>query len=134
MEEDLNQPGEEEFVGNLCEGEEEPPTKEQILEGVRKENEKGDEREKQELIKANSLAMSVGFFIAGIIIIVSVIVNDVFPVEVLLVTCGMQAVQSIYVGLRNRRLRKLYLTVGIIEAIVGVCLAVLWILQLCGVI
>ncbi len=120
-------------VTDLFEGEEEPPTKEQILEGARKENEKGDEREKQDFIKASSIAMSVGFFIAGIIMLVSVIVKDVFPMEVLAVTSGMQATQSLIVGLRNRRSKKLYLTVGIIDAICCVGSVVIWILQLCGV-
>ncbi len=121
-------------VTDLFEGEEETPTKEQILEGARKENEKGDERERQDLIKANSIAMSAGLFIAGIIIIVSVFVKDVFPYEVMMITCGMQAAQNLFVGVRNCRLRKLYFTVGIIEAICAVTFSVVWVLNLCGVI
>jgi len=120
-------------VTDLFEGEEEPPTKEQILAGVRKENEKGDEREKQDLVKANSIAMSVGLLIAGIIILVSTLVKDEFPIEIFLVVCGMQAAQSIFVGVKVRRLRKLYLTIGIIEILCVVFFAVMWILAMCGV-
>lgn len=141
MEEDENLDGVQENgtdggeidVTDLFEGEEEPPTKEQILAGVRKENEKGDEREKQDLVKANSLAMSVGLLIAGIIILVSTLVKDEFPIEIFLVVCGMQAAQSIFVGVKVLRLRKLYLTIGIIECIAFVTFSVLWILQMCGV-
>ncbi len=108
-------------------------SREEILAASRKENKSFDEREQQAMIKGNSLAMSAGLLIAGIIIIVSVFVKDVFPIEIIVVACGMQAVQSIFIGLSNRKLRKLYLTVGVIEAIAGVCLTVIWILQLCGV-
>ncbi len=121
-------------VTDLFEGEAEPPTKEQILAGVRKENEKGDERERQDLIKANSLAMTAGCLIAGIIVLVSTFVKDVFPIEILVIMFGMQAVQSIFVGVRVLRLRKLYLTAGIIETLCAVFFAVAWILQLCGVV
>ncbi len=121
-------------VTDLFEGEAEPPTKEQILAGARKENEKGDERERQDLIKANSIGMSVGFFIAGIIIIVTCFVKDVIPYEVMMITCGMQAAQTLFVGVRNRRLRKLYITLGVIETIGAVIFSVVWILQLCGVV
>ncbi len=108
-------------------------TKEEILEMSRKENENGDEREKQYYVKANSFAFSIGLLVAGIIILVTVITSGRCPAEILLITCAMQAVQSFVVALGNRKMKKLYLTIGIVECVLAVFFLVFWILQLCGV-
>ena len=109
-------------------------SREEILAISREENKHGDEREKQYYLKANALAFSVGLLVAGIIIIVTVLTSGRLPAEILLLTCSMQAVQSIVVAVGTRKLRKMYLVIGITEAVVAVFFLVYWILQLCGVI
>ncbi len=108
-------------------------SREEILAVSREENKNGDERERQYYGKANSLAFSVGLLIAGIVLLVEVNLDRRFPAEILLLTCAMQAVQSFVVAFGNRKFRKLYLTVGIVEAVLSVVFLVLWILQLCGI-
>lgn len=108
-------------------------TKEEILELSRAENKNGDERDRQRYPVANSIGFSVGLLLAGIVILVSSFCADRFPSEVVVVVAGMQAAQALYVGITVKRLRKVYLTIGIVECVVAVALAVLWILELCGV-
>ncbi|MCI8369416.1 MAG: hypothetical protein HFJ81_07285 [Clostridia bacterium] len=115
------------------EGKAEQPTREDILAASRNENKNGDEREKQSFAKAGTLAFSTGLVIAGIILIVTAIRGDRFPVEIMLIVCGMQAVQNIVVAVSNRKLMRLYLILGTVQAIIAVIFLVFWILQLCGV-
>lgn len=109
-------------------------SREEILAGSREENKNGDEREKQYFLKANSFACSIGLLLAGIIILVSSLVEERFPVEVLLITTAMQSAQSFIAARGVRKTRKLYLTVGIAEAVLSVFFLVFWILMLCGVV
>lgn len=108
-------------------------TREEILAASREENKNGDERERQGVAKAGSLAFSTGLLIAGVILIVTAIRDDRFPAEIMLIVCGMQAVQNLVVAHGYRKLRKLYLTLGITQAVIAVIFLVFWILQLCGV-
>ena len=108
-------------------------TREEILESSRIENKNGDERERAFFAKACSLGFSVGLMLAGIIIIVTVLTSGRLPMEVLMMMSGMQATQSFIVAVGNKKLRKLYLILGIVECVVFVIFCVLWALQLCGV-
>lgn len=110
-----------------------PLSREQILEASRKENKNGDERERQSYIKANSFAFSIGLFFAGIIILVSSLVEGKFPVNVLLITTAMQAAQAFIVARGVRKIKKFYLSQCILFSVLTVCFLVLWILQLCGI-
>ena len=109
------------------------PTREEILATARKENENGDEREKQFYLKANSFAFCIGLMLAGIIILVSSLVENRFPIEVLLITTGMQSAQSFIAARGMRKTRKLYLIIGIAETVCAVFFLVFWILMLCGI-
>lgn len=109
------------------------PTREEILATSRKENENGDEREKQFFLKANSYAFSIGLLMAGIVILVSSLVEDRFPIEVLLILTAMQSGQAFIAARGMRKTRKLYLIIGIAEAVCAVFFLVFWILMLCGV-
>ena len=109
-------------------------SREEILAMSREENKNGDEREKQFFLKANSFACSIGLLLAGVIILVSSLVEKRFPVEVLLLTTAMQSAQSFIAARGVRKTRKLYLTVGICEAVLAVFFLVFWILTLCGVV
>lgn len=126
--------GEENYIEQAG-GEEEKaqPSREQILAISREENKNGDERERQFYIKANSYAFSIGLLMAGLIILVSSLVEKRFPVEVLLITTAMQSAQAFIAARGMRKTRKLYLTVGIAEAVCAVFFLVFWILILCGV-
>ena len=108
-------------------------SKEEILAKSREENKSGDEREKQQYAIANSLGFSVGLMLAGIVVLISVICTDRLPVEVMFVVTAMQSVQALLIGVKVRRQRKLYLTVGIVECVLSVVFLILWILELCGV-
>ncbi len=110
------------------------PTREEILATAREENKNGDEREKQCFAKAGTLAFSTGLLIAAVILIVTSIRSDRFPAEIMLMMCGMQAVQSLVVAHGYRKMRKVYLTLGIFEVVCSVLFIVYWILQLCGVV
>ena len=108
-------------------------TKEEILERSRAENKNGDERDRQRYPMGNSIGFSVGLVLAGIVILVSSLCAGRCPFEVVAVVTGMQAAQALYIGITVQRLRKVYLTIGIVEGLCCVCLSVLWILELCGV-
>lgn len=110
------------------------PTREEILATARKENNKGDEMEGQWYAKAGTLAFCCGLVLAGIILIVSVFVEDKLRCDILLIVSAMQAVQQIIVGLHNRKLRKVSLITGTVEGICAVIFLVMWILQLCGIV
>ncbi|MDE6691046.1 MAG: hypothetical protein K2K04_03665 [Clostridia bacterium] len=109
-------------------------SREEILAMSREENKNGDEREKQFYLKANSFALSIGLLLAGVIILVTSLVESRFPVEVMLITMAMQSVQSFIAARGVRKTRKLYLVVGIAEAVCAVFFLVFWILTLCGVV
>lgn len=129
--EDNQKPAEENIQATDTESEQ--LSREKILAISREENKNGDEKEKQFYVKANSIALSAGLLVAGILMIISVAVQDRFPIEIVLITVTMQAVQSFGVAYGVRKARKLYLIVGICEAVAGVILLVLWILQMCGI-
>ena len=108
-------------------------TKEEILAKSREENKGGDEREKQQYSIANSLGFGIGLMLAGIVVLISVICTDRLPSEVMFVVLAMESAQALVIGAKNRRQRKLFLPIGIIECILSVVFLVLWILELCGV-
>jgi len=110
-----------------------PLTKEEILEMSRKENENGDEMEKQQYKTANAIGFVAGLIAASVIIIVNAVCSEKVPHEILMVIASMQAAQTIYTGVKVRRQRKIYLTIGILEIIGAVFFLVAWILELCGV-
>ncbi len=109
-------------------------TREEILAMSRKENKNGDERERQYLQKANSMAFATSLFVATIILIVTVIRDDRYPCEIMLLCCASQAVNSLIASRGMRpKMKKLYLVLGIVFVVCSVAFLVLWILQLCGV-
>lgn len=109
-------------------------SREDILAMSRNENKNGDEKEQQAYVKAGTFAFSAGLVLAGIILIVSVFVEDKLRLDILLLISAMQAVQQLIVGFSHRKMRKVSLVVGIAEAVCAVMFLVLWIIQLCGVI
>ena len=108
-------------------------SKEQILEASRKENKYGDEREQQGRLSANSLAMSAGLFIGGIVMLVSVFVTGKIPIEIWLIISGMESVQFIVNAVKMSKLRVLYIVLSVTMGVCFIAFTVLWILQLCGV-
>ncbi|MDE6557750.1 MAG: hypothetical protein K2K39_01450 [Clostridia bacterium] len=110
------------------------PSREEILAMSREENKNGDEKEKQYFLKANSFAFCIGLMMSGIIILITSLVENRFPIEVLLITTAMQSAQSFIAARGMRKTRKIYLILGICEAVCAVALLVFWILTLCGVV
>ena len=110
------------------------PTREEILAMSREENKNGDEKERQYFLKANSFAFCIGLMMAGIIILITSLVENRFPIEVLLITTAMQSAQSFIAARGMRKTRKLYLIIGIAETVCAVFFLVFWILTLCGVV
>lgn len=109
------------------------PTREEILAMSREENKNGDEKERQYFLKANSYAFAIGLLMAGIIILVSSLVQNRLPIEVMLIIMAMQSTQFFIAAHGVRKTRKIYLTLGICFAVLAVVFLVFWILQLCGV-
>ena len=109
------------------------PSREEILAISREENKNGDEREKQYFLKANSFAFAIGLLMAGVIILVSSLVENRFPIEVMLIMIAMEAAQSFIAAHGMRKTRIIYLTLGICFAVLAVFFLVFWILTLCGV-
>lgn len=110
------------------------PTREEILAMSREENKSGDERERQYFLKANSYAFSIGLLMAGLIILVTSLVENRFPIEVMLITMAMQSAQAFIAARGVRKTRKLYFVLGICEAVMAVFFLIFWILKLCGVV
>lgn len=108
-------------------------SKEDILAASRKENKNGDERERQGMLSANSLAMSTGLLIGGIVMLVSVIVTGKLPIEIWLVIGGMEAVQFIGNAVKMSKQRVLYIVLSVLMCLCFISFVVLWILELCGV-
>ncbi|MGN0823940.1 MAG: DUF6442 family protein [Candidatus Coproplasma sp.] len=108
-------------------------SKEEILEASRKENKNGDERERQGMLTAQSLAMSTGLFIGGIVILVSVLVTGKISVEIWLILCGMQTTQAIVNAVKMSKQRVIYIVLSVIFALCFIAFCVLWILEMCGV-
>ena len=108
-------------------------SKEAILEASRKENKYGDERERQGVLTANSLAMSTGLLIGGIVMLVSVIVTGKLPIEIWLIIGGMESVQFIVNAVKMSKQRAMYIVLSVCMGVCFIAFTVLWILQLCGV-
>ena len=108
-------------------------SKEDILEASRKENKNGDERERQGVLTANSLAMSTGLFIGGIVMIISVLVTGKIPIEIWLIIGGMESVQFIVNAVKMSKLRVLNIVLSVLMCLCFIAFTVLWILELCGV-
>ncbi|MGN0807380.1 MAG: DUF6442 family protein [Candidatus Coproplasma sp.] len=108
-------------------------SKEDILAASRKENRNGDERERQGMLTANSLAMSTGLLIGGIVMLVSVIVTGKLPLEVWLVIGGMESVQFIVNAVKMSKQRVLYIVLSVLMCLCFISFVILWILELCGV-
>lgn len=108
-------------------------SKEEILAASRKENKNGDERERQGMLTANSLAMSVGILVIGIIILISVIVKDKFPYEVWVIYGSILTTQAIVNAVKMSRLRVFYIVSSVLLGLCSIAFTVFWILELCGV-
>lgn len=108
-------------------------SKEAILAASRKENKNSDERERQGMLTANSLAMSVGLLIGGIVLLVSVIVTGKIPIEIWLIIGGMESVQFIVNAVKMSKQRVLYIVLSVLMCLCFIAFTVLWILELCGV-
>ncbi|MGN1060978.1 MAG: DUF6442 family protein [Candidatus Coproplasma sp.] len=108
-------------------------SKEEILAASRKENKNGDERERQGVLTAQSLAMSAGLFIGGIVMIISVLVTGKIPIEIWLVIGGMEAVQFIGDAVKMSKQRVLNIVLSVLMCLCFISFVVLWILELCGV-
>ncbi|MGN1104398.1 MAG: DUF6442 family protein [Candidatus Coproplasma sp.] len=109
-------------------------SKEDILEASRKENKNGDERERQGMLSANSLAMSVGLFIGGIVMLVSALVNGKIPLEIWLIIGGMESVQFIGNAVKMSKQRVIYIVLSVLMCLCFISFLVFWILELCGVV
>lgn len=111
-----------------------PLSREEILAASRKENKYGDEMSMQWREKAGTLAFSTGLLLSGIVMLVTVLVKNYLPNEVYFIICGMQAVQGLTIGIKcTGKLKKVYLTQGILFAVLTALFLTFWILQLCGV-
>lgn len=108
-------------------------SKDAILEASRKENKNGDERERQGMLSANSLAMSVGLFVIAIVLLVSLFVKGKLPCEVLMIQSAITTTQSIVNAVKNSRYKALYIVSSVTVGLCCIAFAVLWILELCGV-
>ncbi len=108
-------------------------SREDILAASRKENKDGDEREQQTYNRALSLGYGVGMILLGIVMIVSVIVEDKIPAELWMCCSVVWATSGLYYGIRTSKHKWLFLASGIISIIACVFFTVYWILQLCGV-
>lgn len=109
------------------------PSREEILAMSRDENKNGDERERQYFQKGNSAAFATSLLIASAILLAAVIRDDRYPCEIMLLFSAAQAVNSLIISKGAVKTRKLYLVLGILEAVLAVFFLVGWILQMCGV-
>ncbi|MGN1372414.1 MAG: DUF6442 family protein [Candidatus Coproplasma sp.] len=109
-------------------------SKEDILEASRKENKNGDERERQGMLSANSLAMSTGLFIGGIVMLVSVLVKGKIPNEIWLIISGMESVQFIGNAVKMSKQRVINIVLSVLMCLCFIGFVVFWILELCGVV
>ena len=116
------------------EEENKPLSREEILAASRKENKYGDEMSMRWRERAGTLAFSAGLLLSGIVMLVTVLVKNYLPYEVYFIICGMQAVQGLIIGIKcTGKIKKVYLTLGIMFAVFTAIFLTIWILQLCGV-
>lgn len=109
------------------------PSREQILEGSRKENKRGDEREQQTYNKALVLGYAVGMIFLAIVMLVTVFVEDRVPTELYMCYSSVYATSGLYYGIKASKRRGFFLACGILGVITCIIFIVFWILQLCGV-
>ncbi len=84
--------------------------------------------------KAQSIGMSVGILIAGVIMLVEAIVRGKIPFSVAAVLFLSEGVWYTVQGINVEHNKKLILVCGITVTIYGLFMFVAWILELCGVI
>lgn len=108
-------------------------SKEDILAASRKENKNGDERERQGMLTAQSLAMSVGLFVIAIVMLVSLFVKGKLPCEILMIQSAIITTQSIVNAVKNSRYKALYIVSSVIVGLCFIFFALFWIVELCGV-
>lgn len=108
-------------------------SKEEILAASRKENKNGDERERQGMLTAQSLAMSVGLLVIAIVMLVSLFVKGKPPCDVLMIQTAIITTQSIVNAVKMSRLRVFYIVSSVLLGLCSIAFTVFWILELCGV-
>ena len=108
-------------------------SKEDILAASRKENKNGDERERQGMLTANSLAMSISLLVVAIVLIVSMFVKGEIPFEIMMIYTSILTTQSIVNAVKMSKLRVLYIFSGVTIGLGFIAFTVFWILELCGV-
>ena len=124
----------EEDKKTVVEQTEQSLSKEEILERSRKENAKKDDEREQKLIrKGDVVALEVGWLVSAILLLLDRIVLHKYNPELVIAFCITTVVDLILAGKFSTRYKKIYLSLGIIGAIITVTMVVLWILQLCGV-
>ena len=108
--------------------------KNEILEKSRLENENGDEREQQMLLKAakNSCGISqlTGLLFCGIILFIEIALTEHTPYEVLFIYWGMIGVGNIVDFIHLRK--KWQLFSGIIDLLIAISSLALYIRNLIG--
>lgn len=108
-------------------------SKEDILAASRKENKNGDERERQGMLTAQSLAMSVGLLVVAIVMLVSTFVKGKIPFEIMMIYTSILTTQSIVNAVKMSKLRVLYIFSGVTIGLGFIASALFWIVELCGV-
>ena len=110
------------------------PTNEEILEGVKKQSKGSDEYETKALMFARSIGFGAALILASIITLVCVILDmDEITYVMWFVIFGSQSIANIYYAVKVERKRRLFLAVGIMQAVVTPVMLAAWILTLCGI-
>ena len=109
-------------------------SKDEVLERSRKENAKrDDERERKLILKGDMIALEVGWLVSFILLLIDRVALNKYNPELAIAFIVTTTVDLILAGKFGRKHKKLYLTLGIIGAIITTIFVVLWILSLCGV-
>lgn len=124
MEENENKLQEEEAV---------QPSREEILAASRKENKNGDERDSKIYFRGTQIALSVAMLLMGVIQLACVFLNRAVPAELWMVYMGMLTTWAMYYGIKSGKRRPLFISCGVLGALVFAMFTTIWILQLCGV-
>ncbi len=124
----------EENENKIVEEEATQPSREEILAMSREENKGGDEMKKNIYKTAAYLAFKVGVLIAIVFSVANLIVNkgDDTLLPMYSVIFGMMAVNSIYIGVKEKK--KGLFALAVVLAVVVVAIIVMSILMLCGVV
>ncbi len=124
----------EENENKIVEEEATQPSREEILAMSREENKGGDEMKKNIYKTAAYLAFKVGVLIAIVFCMANLILNKGADTQLPMysVNFGMMALNSIYIGVKEKK--KGLFALAVVLADVGVAIIVMAILMLCGVV